>query len=75
MQDPDATYILDPMIQPGTGSLDVVGSIQYVNPGVQVALPQRSNAYAFVPFPAYRDVRDQQLTPRFSVLLGVSKSF
>jgi hypothetical protein len=150
MQDPFATYILDPMIQPGTGSLDVVGSVQYgyklagfdgtltgsyqwtransrdyrfgsdviagaglrrrvkgpvsasfqvkgvykdhstflgqtvpstggrilyVNPGVQVALPQRSQAYAFVPFPAYRDVRDQQLTPRFSVLVGVSKSF
>jgi hypothetical protein len=150
VQDPYATYILDPMIQPGTGSLDLVGSVQYayklagfdasltgsyqrtranrrdyrfgsdliagagfrrriagpvsaslqvkgvykarstfvgqtvpstggqilyVNPGVQVALPRRSNAYAFVPFPAYRDVRDQQLTPRFSLLLGVSKSF
>jgi hypothetical protein len=150
VQDPYATYILDPMIQPGTGSLDVVGSVQYgykvagfdgtltgsyqwtrangrdyrfgsdvvagagfrrrvagpvsasfqlkgvqkahstylgqtvpstggrvlyVNPGVQVALPQRSNVYLFAPFPAYRDVRDQQLTPRFSVLLGVSKSF
>ena len=55
---------------PSTG-----GWILYVNPGVQVALPQRSTVYAFVPFPAYRDVRDQQLTPRFSLLLGVSKSF
>ena len=46
-----------------------------LNPGLQVGLPQRSQVYAFVPFPAYRDVKDQQLTPRFSLLLGVSKSF
>jgi hypothetical protein len=150
VQDPYATYILDPMIQPGTGSMDFVGSLQYgykvagfdgtltgsyqrttandrdyrfgsdfiagagfrrrltgpvsaslqvkgvfkgqstylgdsvpstggkilyLNPGVQLSLPQRSTVYAFAPFPAYRDVKDQQLTPRFSVLLGVSKAF
>ena len=148
--DPYATYILDPMIQPGTGSMDLVASLQYgykragfdgtltgsfqrttandldyrfgsdfilgagvrrpvagplsaslqvkgvfkgrsaylgqsvpstggrilyLNPGLQVAIPRRSHVYAFVPFPAYRDVEDQQLTPRFSVLVGVSTSF
>ena len=40
-----------------------------------MALPQSSTVYAFVPFPAHRDVRDQQLTPRYSMLFGVSKSF
>jgi hypothetical protein len=150
VHDPYDVYILDPMIQPGTGSLDFVGSMQYgyklagfdgtltasyqwartnsreyrfgsdlivgagfrrrvagpvtgslqvkgvfkghstflgqtvpstggeilyLNPGVLVALPQKSNLYAYVPFPAYRDVKDQQLTPRFSILLGVSKAF
>jgi hypothetical protein len=150
VQDRYGTYILDPMIQPGTGSLDLASSLQYgyrvagfdgalsgsyqrnrangrdfrfgadlivaasvrrrvagplsaslqvkgvhtaasrfldqtvpstgarvlyINPGLQVTLPRRGLAYAYVPYPAYRDVRDQQLTPRVSVLVGLSKSF
>lgn len=150
LQDQLGSYILDPMLQPGTGSWDVAGSVQrgyrlagfdgtlsgsyqrtransrayrfgadliaaatarrhvagpvsaslqlkgvhkdrssflgesvpstgsfilYVNPGLQVTLPQRGMAYAYLPMPAYRNVNDQQLTPGFSVLLGLSKSF
>jgi hypothetical protein len=150
VQDPFGVFIVDPMIQPGTGSWDVVGSVQYgyrlagfdgtlsgsyqrastnsrsyrfgadlvagaslrrkvagpvsaslqlkgvhkdrsaflgetvpstggeivyLNPGVQVSLPRRGSAYAFLQHPLYRHVNEQQLTPRFSLLLGLSKGF
>ncbi len=150
IHDPYGVYILDPMIQPGTGSYDFAGALQYgfrlagldgtlsgsyqgnrtndlgyrfgsdligaatvrrrlggpvsgslqlkgmvtgrgtylgddvpstgarllyLNPGLQMSLPGRSAAYAYLPFPVYRDVNDQQLTPHLSVLVGVSKSF
>jgi len=150
VRDPYGVYVLDPMIQPGTGSFDLAGSLQYgfrlagmdgtlsgsyqrnwtntrgyrfgsdaiataslrhrlagpvsgsvqvkgmhtgratflgqavpstgdwivyLNPGLQVALPVRTSAYAYVPVPVYRDVNEQQLTPKFALLLGVSKAF
>jgi hypothetical protein len=150
LQDRYSTYILDPMLQPGTGSWDAVGSVQathrvagldgtvsasyqltgaserdyrfggtlvaavsarrsiggpvsaslqvkgvyqgrstflgegvpstggtmvYVNPGLQVSVPRSGTVYAYVPVPAYRDVKEQQLTPRFSLLFGVAKTF
>jgi hypothetical protein len=150
IHDPYGAYILDPMVQPGTGSYDFSGALQYgfrlagcdgslsgsaqgnranelgyrfgsdvigagtlrrhlagpvsaslqlkgmitarstylgeevpstggrllyLNPGVQIGVAGRGTAYAYVPFPVYRDVNDQQLTPRLSVLVGVSKSF
>jgi len=63
-----ATYLGDPV--PSTGDWLV-----YLNPGLQFAVPVRSSVYVYLPVPVYRDVNDQQLTPRFGLLVGVSRAF
>jgi hypothetical protein len=55
---------------PSTGSTMV-----YVNAGLRFQSPEGLGLYGFLLLPAYRDVNDAQLAPRFSVLLGLTKAF
>jgi hypothetical protein len=55
---------------PSTG-----GRILYVTPGVRVKMPARSSLYTYVQMPVWRDLNEQQLSSRISILAGVSRSF
>ena len=55
---------------PSTG-----GTFVYVNAGLRIRSADGLGAYGHLLVPAYRQVNDAQLAPRFSVLLGVSKAF
>jgi hypothetical protein len=54
---------------PSTG-----GTIVYLTPGLRWSAASTS-VYAFVQFPAYRYVNDQQLAPSIGVLVGVARTF
>jgi hypothetical protein len=47
----------------------------YLNTGLRGSTADNFGYYAFALFPVYRDVNDAQLAPRFSVLVGLSKTF
>jgi hypothetical protein len=47
----------------------------YVIPGLSTTLPARFSLYAFVPVPVYRYVRDDQIAPRTSIVVGVARTF
>ena len=55
---------------PSTGSTAL-----YLNAGLRFQSPEGLGLYGFFLLPAYRDVNDAQLAPRFSVLLGLTKAF
>ena len=55
---------------PSTGS-----TVVYLNAGLRYQAANGPGFYAFLLLPAYRDVNDPQLAPRFSVLLGLSRTF
>jgi len=55
---------------PSTGSTAL-----YLNAGLRFQSPEGFGLYGFFLLPAYRDVNDAQLAPRFSVLLGLTKAF
>ncbi len=60
----------DDEVVPSTG-----GTIVYLNAGLRVQSPEGLGFYGFLLAPAYRDVNDAQLAPRFSLVLGFSKGF
>jgi hypothetical protein len=55
---------------PSTG-----GTILYVNAGLRYQSAEGLGLYGFFLAPAYRDVNDAQLAPRYSMLVGFSKVF
>jgi hypothetical protein len=55
---------------PSTG-----GTYVYFNAGLRLRSAEGASFYGFFLLPAYRDVNDPQLAPRFSVLIGFSKAF
>ena len=54
---------------PSTG-----GTVVYLNAGLRLRSSDGLGFYAFLLVPAYRDVNDAQLAPRFSTVVGLSKS-
>jgi hypothetical protein len=54
---------------PSTGA-----TLLYLNTGLRLRASDGLGFYGFFLFPAYRNVNDAQLAPRFSVLLGLSKT-
>jgi hypothetical protein len=61
-------FVGDPV--PSTGS-----TVLYLNAGLRYQMPDGPGFYGFLLLPAYRDVNDPQLAPRFSLLIGLSRSF
>jgi hypothetical protein len=55
---------------PSTG-----GTIVYLNGGLRFQSADRIGVYTFLLVPAYRNVNDAQLAPRYSLLIGLSKMF
>lgn len=55
---------------PSTG-----GTVVYLNAGLRLRSSDGLGFYAFFLVPAYRDVNDAQLAPRFSTVVGLSKSY
>jgi hypothetical protein len=55
---------------PSTG-----GTIVYLNAGLRYRSAEGVGLYGNVLVPAYRQVNDAQLAPRFSILFGLSKAF
>lgn len=55
---------------PSTGS-----TVMYLNAGLRYQMPDGPGFYGFLLLPAYRDVNDPQLAPRFSLLFGLSRTF
>jgi hypothetical protein len=55
---------------PSTGS-----TVLYLNAGLRYQMPDGPGFYGFLLLPAYRDVNDPQLAPRFSLLIGLSRTF
>jgi hypothetical protein len=55
---------------PSTG-----GTTVYLNGGLRYRTPEGIGLYVHVLAPVYRYVKDAQLTPRLSVLVGIAKAF
>jgi hypothetical protein len=55
---------------PSTG-----GTVVYVTPGLRWNTTASTSLYAFVQVPTYRYVNEQQLAPRFGMLVGVARTF
>lgn len=55
---------------PGSG-----GTLVYLAPGALYRIGGGTSVYGFVQLPVYRDVNSLQLTPRYTVTVGVHQSF
>jgi hypothetical protein len=55
---------------PSTG-----GMIAYLNAGLRVRSSEGVGFYGYILLPAYREVNDAQLAPRFSTVVGLSNTF
>lgn len=55
---------------PSTG-----GTVVYLTPGLRWNTSASTSLYAFVQVPTYRYVNEQQLAPRFGMLVGVARTF
>ena len=62
---------VDPVtLGPSTG-----GTLAYLAPGVSVRVGGGASVYGFVQVPVYRNVNSLQLTPKYSVTLGLRQVF
>lgn len=60
---------------PFTGSPTTGGTLVYLAPGASVRLGGGTSLYGFVQLPVYQKVNSLQLTPRYTVTLGVRQAF
>lgn len=51
------------------------GTLAYLAPGVSVRLGGGASLYGFVQLPVYQNVNSLQITPRYTLTLGVRQSF
>lgn len=51
------------------------GTLIYLSPGATLPVTQQLSLYGFAQLPVYQDVRGVQLTPKYSVSLGLRYSF
>ena len=59
----------------GQGVASTGATFVYLNTGLRGSTSENIGYYGFLLLPIYRDVNDAQLAPRFSVVLGLSKTF
>jgi len=65
------TVPLDPL----TGAPVSGGTLAYLAPGVSVRLGGGASVYGFVQLPLYQNVNSLQITPKYTVTLGVRQAF
>lgn len=58
-----------------TGGAATGGTLVYLAPGALVRVGGGTSVYGFVQLPVYQDVNSLQLSPRYTVTLGVQQSF
>jgi hypothetical protein len=58
-----------------TGGSATGGTLVYLAPGASFRVGGGTSVYGFVQLPVYQKVNSLQLTPRYTLTLGVSKSF
>lgn len=58
-----------------TGGAATGGTLVYIAPGALVRVGGGTSVYGFVQLPVYQDVNSLQLSPRYTVTLGVQQSF
>ena len=56
-------------------NFDTRGSLVYVSPGVAVDISKTASAYAFVQIPVYQNVNGYQLSPTWTLTVGMRISF
>lgn len=62
-------------LDPVTGVPVSGGTLAYLAPGVSVRMGGGTSVYGFVQLPIYQNVNSLQLTPKYTVTLGVRQSF
>lgn len=51
------------------------GTLVYLAPGASILVGNGTSVYGFVQLPIYQDVNSLQITPRYTITLGVKQSF
>jgi hypothetical protein len=51
------------------------GTLVYLSPGLVVPVAKQSSIYGYIQFPVYQNVNGVQLTPRYTLSLGVRHAF
>jgi hypothetical protein len=62
-------------VDPVTGAPVSGGTLAYLAPGISVRVGGGASVYGFVQIPIYRNVNSLQLTPSYTVSIGVRQSF
>lgn len=62
-------------LDPLTGVPVSGGTLAYLAPGISVRVGGGTSVYGFVQIPVYQDVSSLQLTPQYTLTLGVRQSF
>jgi hypothetical protein len=62
-------------LDPVTGVPVSGGTLAYLAPGISVRVGGGASVYGFVQIPVYQNVNSLQLTPSYTVTMGVRQSF
>ncbi len=62
-------------LDPLTGAPVSGGTLVYLAPGITARVGHSASVYGFVQLPVYQNVNSLQLTPRYTLTLGVRQSF